>query len=164
MSKSQKFIQAAAAYNDKAGAFMIALELEMMRARRFGRQLSVVSILANARTGDPTLATQLTSNIERRLRKVAPNLFRALDFWGRAPKGGFIVALPETGKAGAEAAVDRIVATDPFSDFIDSVRGPIKILLGFAELSDAHVTPHDLIEAAVKAATDGFSKSAETDA
>lgn len=142
----------AGAQGGKTAALKPALEREMARAGRYDRPLSVIAIVAKVQNADASLAAQLSQHIERRLNAVAPDVFRTVDFWGRAPKGGFIVVLPETDKAGARGAVARLTQADILSGLADTVRGPLRMFVSHVEYADVHCTPQDLIDAAIEAA------------
>lgn len=139
-------------YQDKGGDLNTALLVEIDRALRYGRPFSVLSIMADAHTENAGVAASLIAATHKRLRAVAPKVFRLPDFWGRSASCGIVVGLPETTRSDAEMAIKRLVLHGAFSEFVDTMRHRATLRIGAAEWSKEIKDPTELIEAASKVA------------
>lgn len=139
-------------YQDKGGDLNTALLVEMDRALRYRRPFSVLSIMADAHTENAGVAASLIAATHKRLRAVAPKVFRLPDFWGRSATCGIVVGLPETTRSDAEMAIERLVTHGAFSEFVDAMRHRALLRVGAAEWSKDIKDPAELIDAASKAA------------
>lgn len=140
-----------AKFQDRSGHFIASLEIEMFRAQRYARPLSVISVEAVAvgrhRNDDAELPHRRLY-LDRRLRQAAPEILRMPDFWGRHESGPFLFVLPETELPGAAAVAGRIAATSAFQAMLEQDNGRSLITLGAAQYADATPTSGDLLAAA----------------
>lgn len=136
-------------FQDRSCHLIASLEIEMSRSRRYDRPLSLLSIAARSLRGgaaDSQSFRQLS--LEKRLRKLAPDLLRLPDFWGRIERLGFIMVLPETPLSGAEGAIRRMVESEPFQQMLQDEAGRADVALGAAEMDAEIMTVADLVEKA----------------
>lgn len=138
-------------FQDRSGYFIASLEIEMFRAARYERPLSVVAVVVepwDARSAEADDLPHRRLYLDRRLRQAAPSILRMPDFWGRAESGPFLLVLPETPLDGAVAVATRLSETRPFQAMVTQDNGRSRILLGAAAFSDATPTIVALIDAA----------------
>lgn len=134
---------------DRSCHLVATLEIEISRAKRYDRPLSMLSIASGSNQGAAAASAGFRQlSLEKRLRKIAPSILRTPDFWGRIDRLGFVIVLPETDAAGAEKTVQRMVATEPFQQMLAESNGRGVMSLGAAQLTDEI----DSIDAFVKAA------------
>ena len=136
-------------FQDRSSHLVACLEIEMIRARRYGRPLSLVNLTtASQRVGrcDGKGFRQL--NMEKRMRKLAPVILRLPDFWGRIERYGFLIVLTETDEAGADAAIARLVESAPFQEMLQEERGRNSFALHAAEMGKGVSTLKAFVQAA----------------
>lgn len=137
-------------FQDRSSHFIASIEIELMRARRYERPLSIIAIFdpndKDGRGGDGPMFRRL--NFEKRLRQAAPQLLRLTDFWGRVERFGFIIVLPETAQSGAAGTVERLVAMEEFDKLIEDGKKRPDVAFGVAEVSVDMARFHDLVSAA----------------
>lgn len=138
-----------ARFQDRSCHLIASLEIEMSRARRYERPLSLLSIEVRSLRGaasDSKSFRQLS--LEKRLRKLAPTFLRLPDFWGRIERLGFVMVLPETPVAGAEGAVRRLVEHELFQLTLTEEAGRADIRFGAAEMDDQIMSVDDFVRKA----------------
>ena len=119
---------------DRAAQLVASLEVEMLRARRYERPLSMASVdLTSARGGGVDGAGFRQLNLESKLRVMAPKILRAPDFWGRIERLGFVIVLPETELSGAQATIDRFTQSPAFLRLQKDVAGRSAVKIGVAQ-------------------------------
>ncbi|HUB09189.1 MAG TPA: sensor domain-containing diguanylate cyclase [Myxococcales bacterium] len=85
------------------------LEVETVRARRFGHPLSIVFLdLDHFKTVNDTYGHQLGSQLLREVGSVLLSTLRAIDVATRYGGDEFVVLLPETDRAQAKLAAERL--------------------------------------------------------
>lgn len=119
---------------DRSCHLVAALDIELLRAKRYGRPLSVITLSAQSRRGVGSDSKDLRQlNLEKRMRRIAPRILRLPDFWGRIDRLGFLIALPETRLAGAQGAIDRMVTVEGFQQMVAELSGRSFVAMGVAE-------------------------------
>ena len=134
-------------FQDRSSHLVASLEIEMIRARRYGRPLSLINLSTQShREGlcDGKGYRQL--NMEKRMRKLAPVILRLPDFWGRIDRHGFLIVLTETDEAGADAAIRRLVESDPFQQLLREESGRHDVLLSTAQMSRRVASLDDFVD------------------
>ena len=134
---------------DRSCHLIAALEIEIMRAQRYARPLSLISLESRSQRGGTSDGAGFRQlNLEKRLRRIAPIILRIPDFWGRIERLGFVIALPETDAKGAAGAIQRMIATEPFQQMLKEEAGRNLLVLGAAELSEEIRSVSDFVLAA----------------
>lgn len=134
-------------FQDRSCHLVASLDIELLRAKRYGRPFSLVTLSALSSRGGGAHGKDLRQlNLEKRMRRIAPKILRLPDFWGRIDRLGFLIALPETRLAGAQGAIDRMVTVEGFQQMVAEFSGRSFVALGAAEFGpdiktiDAFVT------------------------
>lgn len=133
-------------FQDRSSHLVASLEIEMFRARRYDRPLSIVCF--NVSAARENGAGFLPINVEKRLRRLGPKMLRMPDFWGRVDRLGFLIVLPETPVSGAQAFVRRLVTVASFAQLLDEERKRTNIALGAAGFEDGIDSVDDFVAAA----------------
>lgn len=132
------------------GHFDESLALEVARAHRHSRDLSLLLIdIDHFKLVNDTWGHPCGDAVLRALPGVASSALRATDLLARYGGEEFAVVLPETGRAGAEAAAERVrerVERHPFAVGTDVLH--ITVSIGAAAWSRDDPTPERLVEAA----------------
>ena len=135
-------------FQDRSSHLVASLEVEMIRARRYGRPLSMLSLtIMSSRGGRCDGRSFKQLNLEKRMRKLAPVILRSPDFWGRIDRHGFLIILTETDEAGADAAVRRLVASEPFQQLLQEESGRNEVMLFAAQMGEDVVRLDAFVEA-----------------
>lgn len=136
-------------FQDRSSHLVASLEIEMIRARRYDRPLSLVNLTTlSQRLGKCDGKKYRQLNMEKRMRKLAPVILRLPDFWGRIDRHGFLIVLTETDQDGADAAVMRLVASDPFQQLLREESGAHDVFLSGAQMDDSVDTLDAFVAAA----------------
>ncbi|MEL6318735.1 MAG: hypothetical protein AAFR16_13975 [Pseudomonadota bacterium] len=123
-------------FQDRSSHLIASLEVEMIRARRYGRPLGLIN-LVGADTRGPAAGGRSTHrqlNLEKRMRRLAPVILRQPDFWGRIDRYGFLIVLTDTDQTGVDAAIGRMVASEPFEALLCEAQGRSVFALHGAQL------------------------------
>lgn len=138
-------------FQDRSSHLVASLEVEMIRARRYDRPLSILILTTASHRGgkcDGRGFRQL--NMEKRMRRLAPVILRQPDFWGRIERYGFLIVLTETDLAGADGAARRMVASEPFQQLLRDERGRNAFVLSTAQMDAGTSSLEELAAAAAK--------------
>ena len=125
-----------------------ALHREIRRASRFGQALSIVVIDVDrpdengAPPSDPVL---------KELASVLASQVRTFDILARFREDKFVVTLPQTSRAGATEAADRIRAAVEKHAFTPSAPGAVTVSLGVASFPQDAAGLKDLLAVADRA-------------
>lgn len=133
-------------FQDRSSHLVASLEVEMIRARRYGRPLGLINLLsADRRSPEGSARGYRQLNLEKRMRRLAPVILRQPDFWGRIERYGFLIVLTDTDEAGVDAAIRRLVAADPFEAMLREAAGRSTFSLHGAQLASDVVTLAEFI-------------------
>lgn len=134
---------------DRSGQFTPALEIEMCRAKRYARPLSVLVFgLAPHKDEKDDAAVYRYLFLEKGLRRSGPDLLRIPDFWGKYDRRTIVFVFPETDGVGADRAAQRVVKSPEFvKHFADEIQR-LDIFVGAAQLGPSIVSVAGFVEAA----------------
>lgn len=131
-------------HQDKASDFATALEIEMTRAARYERPLSLLSFTIVPRVEDePEKLRYIASLLERIIRKSAATVFRTTDFWGELENEGLHAALIETEIRGALRARERFFDYGDVIELREKYMKHFQLTVGCAEFTPEMLSPED---------------------
>lgn len=146
----------------KRGAFAKVLQIEIDRAHRYTRLLSLGVICARRApySSDETWSIQRPILFQT-VAASATQVFRSPDFFAKVSEAAFAVGLPETDLKGARIAMDRLVEAKTITDTVARMPGG---LLGFSSaaitLRRGEKSANDFIERALAALDQKLEKDA----
>jgi diguanylate cyclase (GGDEF)-like protein len=110
-----------------------ALHRELRRASRFGQELSLVLVELDQLEAFQAEHGELRANaILRELASLLARQVRSFDLVARADGDGFMLVLPQTGKAGAKEVAERMRAAVEGNEFSAGPAGTITASFGVA--------------------------------
>lgn len=136
----------------KRGDFSKSLQVEMIRARRYDRNLclSIIGVSLDAQAPSEFWKIQRPI-IFNAIVQGAINTLRIPDFFGKVASEYFAVALPETPVNASAVAIERILESDAVRDATRRTRGSIrKIVFETTAMTARDQTAADYISRAIE--------------
>ncbi len=123
-------------FQDRSGALVASLEIELYRSKRYGRPFSIVIFMLERAQDDLNVAmSRRSSFLDKRIRVTVPPLLRIPDFWGRLDAETFLVALPETEADGAAGFATRVWSDPNFQRRLPDESNKFALSIGVASFS-----------------------------
>jgi diguanylate cyclase len=144
--------------------FYVRAEAELSRARRYGRNLTVLQFdLDHFKSLNDTYGHPFGDQVLKSVVTAVAGLLRASDMFGRVGGEEFAIALPETEAAFAPEIAERIRQTIEQTDIrFEDIQVPVTASIGVALLGDDDKDIEALIQRAdqalYKAKSDGRNK------
>ena len=134
-------------YNHKY--FMMRLEEEIERSKRYVRPLSLLMIdIDNFKEYNDTFGHPKGDAVLIKLSEIFKNFSRRVDIPARYGGEEFAIALPETNKKGASALAERLRRSVEAMKFKKGVNITISVGIGFFGGTEAAFTKEDLVKLA----------------
>lgn len=132
--------------------FQTLLHIEISRAKRFGRQVSLALIdIDHFKNYNDTLGHLAGDMLLRRFSRLLQDSVRCTDFVARYGGEEFCVILPEVGREGARSFCERLrkrIASHPFPHGTNQPEGRVTVSIGCSTYPDDASSPEDLVAAA----------------
>ncbi|MEL6980027.1 MAG: hypothetical protein AAGM38_15280 [Pseudomonadota bacterium] len=137
------------ATQDRSGQFTASLDVEMCRAKRYGRPLSILAFGLSHQKGEADEAVIYRYlSLEKGLRRAAPDLLRIPDFWGKFDRQTIVFVFPETDRKGVDLAAERVVKSKEFAKYFANDIYRSDIFVGSAEIGDEIISAAGFVDQA----------------